>query len=289
MVTPFDKHDELDVKGIKTLVDISLQAGVSGIFVAGSIGEFWALTNDERKKLFMATIDAVNGKVPVFCGTAAEATKKTIELTKIAKDVGADAATVLTPYYVKPNSAELVDHFLKVQQSVDIPICLYNNPARTGGVNIDSNSLEKIAQASDMFVGIKNSSSDQNLTYEYIMKAGKKMSVLAGNDTSMFDCLKCGGKGGIVAWSNVLPKPYADTYKYFLAGEDKKAIEAQFSVMPIRNFAGNLGTFPAVIKEAMDLLGLPAGHPREPVRPLTSEAREKLRSIMKNEGLKIVK
>jgi 4-hydroxy-tetrahydrodipicolinate synthase len=206
VVTPFDRKDEINELVYRKLINFLLDSGIHGIFAAGSQGEFWALSKEEKRKLFQITVDEVNGRVPVYAGTGAESTKEVVELNRMAKDLGADAASIITPYFVRPDSEGLFEHYRIVASSVDIPVLVYINPARTGGVTLGRDYLVKLAQECSNVVGIKDSSGDLSLTLEYVTRCGKRISVLAGRDSIIFHTLVSGGRGTASACANVIPK-----------------------------------------------------------------------------------
>ncbi|MCD6530034.1 4-hydroxy-tetrahydrodipicolinate synthase [Candidatus Bathyarchaeota archaeon] len=282
MVTPLKKDESLDEEGLREVINYLIEGGVHGIFCCGSQGEIYSLTDEERKKVIEITVDEVNGRVPVYAGTGEVSTEKVITLTKYAKDVGADAASIITPYFIRPNSEELYNHYKKIAETVDIPIVLYNNPGRTG-VNLDAQTVSRLAEI-DNIIGIKDSSGDLTLTAEYIRLTPDDFAVIAGRDSLILATLLYGGKAAIAATANVAPHLVVDIYESFVKGDIKRAREAQFKLLPLR-LAFSLGTFPVVVKEAMTMIGKPAGPAKSPVGGMSEENREKLRSILKELGL----
>ncbi|NIM45599.1 MAG: 4-hydroxy-tetrahydrodipicolinate synthase [Nitrososphaeria archaeon] len=278
MVTPFRENEALNEEGAREIIRHLLDGGVHGVFALGSQGEFWALSMEEKRRLLEVTVDEVNGKADVYAGTGVESTRETIELMEIAEDIGVDAASIITPYYVRPSSRELVDHYKTIASKVDLPILLYNNPARTG-VNINAAVLSALTKECSNIVGIKDSSGNLTTTLEYITSSENGISVLAGRDTLIYATLAYGGQGSIAACANVAPKIVVKIYKSFVSGDHNGALKAQRELTSLR-MAFALGTFPVVVKEALDILGLPAGPCRKPVLPLTPENRERLREVL---------
>lgn len=282
MVTPFNKYNEIDENAVRRVITHILKENVHGIFVSGGQGEFWALTRDEKKRLFEITVDIINGKIPVYAGTGAESTKETIELTKIAKDVGVDAASIITPYYIRPNENELINHYTKIANNVDMPILVYNNPGKTG-IQISPKILNTLCEECNNIVGIKDSSGDLTITSEYINICGNKISILAGRDTLILATLVYGGNGAIAACANVVPGLIVKIYENFISGDLKGALEAQSKLMPLR-LAFSLGSFPVVVKEAMNIMGLQVGTCRDPISPISEKNRQKLVQILLDLG-----
>lgn len=281
VVTPFDRRDALDERAFREFINFTLHSGIHGVFAAGSQGEFWTLSKEEKRRLFEIAVDEVNGRVPVYAGTGAESTKEVVELTEMAKDVGADAVSIITPYFIRPDSDGLFEHYRKAASSVDIPVVVYTNPARTGGVTIAPDHLVKLGQECSNVVAIKDSSGDLSLTLEYITRCGKGISVLAGRDSIIFHTLVSGGRGAVSACANVIPRLLVSLYDAAQKGDYQAGLELQQKVSRLR-LAFELGVFPEVIKEAVNIMGFDVGHCRMPVTPMRPENRSKLAFLLKD-------
>lgn len=282
MVTPFTSDGKINVGALRKLTNYLIDGGVHGLFPVGSQGEFYALTFDEKKKVIETVVEETRGRVPVYAGTGAITTREAIALTKMAEAAGVSAASVLTPFFIHPNENELFDFYSAIAKSTRLPLLLYNNPGRTG-VNISANFVVRASKI-DNIVGVKDSSGDLTLTAEYIRRTDETFSVLAGRDTLIYGTLCYGGKGSIAATANVAPKILVEIYEAFKAGDMKRSLEAQFRLAPLR-LAFDLGTFPVVIKEALNLLGIDAGVGVPPVGGIKPEAKEELKKILKEMGL----
>ncbi|MCD6325746.1 4-hydroxy-tetrahydrodipicolinate synthase [Candidatus Bathyarchaeota archaeon] len=282
MVTPLDRNEEIDEAGIRGIINYLIDSGVHGIFVCGSQGESYALTDDEKKRVIEISVDEVNGRVPVYAGTGAVTTKMTIDLSRYAVNVGADAVTIVTPYFIKLSQDELYMHYKRIAESVDSPILIYNNPGRTN-VNLEAETVKKLAEI-DNIVGIKDSSGDLTLTAQYIMKCPDEFAVLAGRDSLILATLLYGGKGAVAATANVAPRLVVGIYENFIKGDLEKARELQFKILPLR-LAFSLGTFPVVVKEAMNLMRKPSGPAKSPVSPLPEEKKRKLKLLLEELNL----
>lgn len=277
MVTPMTKDEEVNEKALRRLTNHLIDGGVHGVFAVGSQGEFWALSADEKRRVWEAVVDETRGRVPVYGGSVGVTTRETIALTRLAEKSGVDAVSILTPYFISPTDDQLFDHYKAVAESTSLPILLYTNPARTG-LKISVSLLVRLAQVPNI-VGIKDSSGDLELTAEYIRAAPPSFSVLMGRDTLIFAGLMYGTKGGIAATGNVKPALVASIYDRFMAGDLPGAKAAQQELAPLR-LAFAWGTFPVVIKEALNLMGMEAGPCRRPVGPLTEDQREKLKKVL---------
>lgn len=282
LVTPFDRQGEVSEDGLRELVDYLIEGGVHGLFPVGSQGEFYALEREEKKKIMEIVLDQVKGKVPVYAGTGAITTKETITLTKMAEDIGVDALSIITPFFISPTQNELYEHYLAVAKSTNLPILLYNNPGRTG-VNLSADLVVRLSEV-DNIVGIKDSSGDMTLTAEYIRRTSNDFSVLAGRDTLIYGTLLYGGKGAIAATANVAPKLVVEIYEAYVRGDIEQAKKAQAELAPLR-LAFNLGSFPVVIKDALELIGIKVGTTRTPVKSLNEDKQGMLRNTLQQMGL----
>ena len=282
MVTPITKEGKINESALRKLANYLIEGGVHGLFPVGSQGEFYALTFEEKKRIIEVVVDETRGRVPVYAGTGAITTREAIALTQMAEAAGVNAVSVLTPYFIKPNEAELMEFYTSIAKATRLPVLLYNNPGRTG-VNISADFVVRASQVENI-VGIKDSSGDLSLTAEYIRRTDETFSVLAGRDTLIYGTLCYGGKGAIAATANVAPKVIVEIYEAFKAGDMKRSLEAQFRLAPLR-LAFDLGTFPVVIKEALNLIGIDAGVGIPPVGGISPKSKEELREILRNMGL----
>jgi len=282
MVTPFNKKGEVNETVLRKLVDYLIEGGVHGLFPVGSQGEFYALEKEEKKKVVEIVLDQAKGKVPVYAGTGAITTKEAITLTKMAENIGVDAVSVITPFFISPTQDELYEHYLAIAKSTHLPVLLYNNPGRTG-VNLSADLVARLSKV-DNIVGIKDSSGDLTLTSEYIRKTDDDFSVLAGRDTLIYGTLLYGGKGAIAATANVAPKLVVEIYEAYVKGDIKKARETQAKLAPLR-LAFRLGSFPVVVKDALKLIGMDVGPARGPIKSLNENKKRELKEILQRMGL----
>jgi 4-hydroxy-tetrahydrodipicolinate synthase len=228
-------------------------------------------------------VEETRGRVPVYAGTGAVTTRENVALARMAEKAGADALSVITPYFISPNQKELIEFYTAVAESVSIPVLLYNNPGRTG-VKINVETVVKLAEVPNI-IGIKDSSGDLELASEYIRATGEGFYVLMGRDTLIHGALLYGAAGSIAASANVKPSLVAEIYDAFVAGDLKRSLAAQYALAPLRiGFA--LGTFPGVIKEAMNLIGMEVGRSRSPVGSLAPDKLKQLNDILVGMGMK---
>ena len=282
VVTPFHADESLNESGLRTIVNYLIDNGVHGLFPCGSQGELFSLSTDEKKRVMDVVIEETNGRIPVMPSTGAVTTRESIELTQYAEKAGADAVSVITPYFIKPSDAELREHYVRVASSVSIPVLAYNNPGRTG-VPLSPAVVAAVAREVPNFTGIKDSSGDLTNTMSYIAQCPPTFETFMGRDTLIYAALLYGCKGAVAASANVVPDLAVSIYEAFVAGDLDLALERQRKLAPLR-YAFALGSFPVVVKDAMELMGLPAGPCRAPIKSLEGEARQKLVAILRELG-----
>lgn len=282
LVTPFNADESINERGLRQIVNYLVASGVHGLFPSGSQGELWALTSEEKKLVMDIVIEENNGRAFVMPSTGAVTTRESIDLTRHAERAGADAVSVITPYFIKPSDEELREHLERIADSVSIPVLAYNNPERTG-VAIRPTVAAAVARTSANFCGLKDSSGDLTKTAGYIEECPAGFRVFMGRDTLIYAGLTYGCVGAVAATANVAPDLVVGIYDAFMAGDHQRALELQRKLAPLRR-AFSLGSFPVVVKDAMALMGLPAGPCRAPIRSLQGEARERLISILRDLG-----
>jgi 4-hydroxy-tetrahydrodipicolinate synthase len=284
MVTPIDGAGRINEASARKLVNHLIDGGVHGLFPVGSQGEAFSLTFEQKKEIIRIVIAETRGRVPVYAGTGAVTTREAMETTKMAHDLGVSAVSVITPYFLVPSQKELIVHYTTIARACpDLPILLYSNPDRTQVPFPVSTVLELAAV--DNIIGIKDSSGDMSLTGEYIrLTRGMNFHVLMGRDTLIYAALCYGAAGSICATGNVDPRVPVEIYEAFVAGDHKRALDAQFRLAPLR-VAFGLGTFPVVVKEALTMIGIDAGPAIPPIGPMTQENREKLRKVISDMGM----
>lgn len=282
MVTPLDRSGEnINEKALRRLTRTMTGAGVHGLFAVGSQGEFWALTAEEKRTVWEIVVDENGGKLPVYAGTAAVTTREAVSLTMTAESVGVDAVSVLSPYFLSPTEDELYEHYRRIAASTRLPVLLYGNPARTG-VKLSARLVARLSEI-DNIVGIKDSSGDLQLSMEYMRSAAGDFALIMGRDSLIFSALMAGATGAIAATGNVAPELSVQIYERFQAGDLEGARKAQDDLFPLR-MAFTWGTFPVVIKEALDLMGMEGGPARPPVGPMSEEQRSRLKELLKEMG-----
>jgi 4-hydroxy-tetrahydrodipicolinate synthase len=282
MVTPLNDDESLDEPALRRLVNHLIAAGVHGLFAVGSQGEAYALTPEEKRRVIEIVIDEARGRVPVYAGTGAVTTSETIALTQMAERAGAQAVSVITPYFISPSQEELYEHYAAVAAHTRLPVVLYPNPGRTN-VSLSPDLVVKLS-AIDNIVGIKDSSGDLTTTIEYIRCTAAGFSVLMGRDTLIYAALVSGAHGSIAATANVAPALIVEIYDAVREGDLERARQAQLRLAPLR-LAFGMGTFPVVIKEALALMGICSARAKAPVGPMPEARREDLRRVLQEMGI----
>jgi 4-hydroxy-tetrahydrodipicolinate synthase len=279
-VTPFTRGGELDIKALRACVTFWLESGVSGLVPCGSNGEAPYLSRQERRKVIQTVVDEANGKIPVVAGTGSMSTRETIMLTKDAKDLGADAALIVTPFYFKLTNHEICEHYRTVLENVDIPIVVYSVPKFTG-FSLEPTIVHQLASENDGIVGVKDSSGSIGAITETIRLAGNRISVLAGAADVTLPALLLGGKGAVIAVANVFPALCSRLYKAYRNGKYEEASKLQKRITLANEVLVKKHNQLSAIKEALRLQGLPGGYPRKPALPLKSEGKEDLQNLLK--------
>lgn len=278
MVTPFDENQKINETAARQLVDKLIGQGVHGLFILGTNGEFHVLSDDEKVAFAKIVIDQANHRVPVYVGAGACGTQETIKLAQRMEAVGADALSVISPYFIAPTQQELADHYRKVAEAVNIPIIMYNIPKNTG-INIEPETVKSLIGVKNI-AGIKDSSGNMENMQGYIdAGAGTDFVVLVGSDSKILPALKIGAAGAIAGTSNVIAELDVSIYENYLKGNMEAAEQAQKDIDVLRGVL-KLGTVPSVMKRAVTLLGINVGDARYPVSKLPAEADEKIKEAL---------
>ena len=285
LITPFAEDEQVSVDGVRGMLDFVIEGGVHSVFVSGSTGEAYAMSVEERIRLFEVASTHVAGQVPVGAGTGANTTRDVVSLCRAAEAAGCDYVSILTPCFITPSVAELYDHFSAAAEAVRLPVLLYSNPARTTNP-LPTALVARLARDQANIRGIKDSSGDLHQFAAYIRECPDEFWAIMGRDSLVLASLHYGGVGAICATANLVPEVLVRIYDCFQAGNLEEALRLQRLVNPLRE-AFSLGSFPAMIKHAAKLLGRPAGMLRRPLTWLSASDEEKLIPILKSLGCKL--
>ncbi len=282
LVTPMHTDDSVDFDSLARLVEFHIDNGTQAIISMGTTGESATLDMDEHCEVMRRTVEMAAGRIPVIAGTGANSTTEAIELTQCAKDGGADACLLVTPYYNKPTQQGLYLHHKKIAESVDIPQILYNVPGRTA-VDMLPETVARLALI-DNIVGIKEATGDLNRLAEIQSKVSDDFDIYSGDDETGTEFLLRGGHGVISVTNNVAPRAMADMCQAALAGdrEQAEAINAPLTGLHKNLF---LEANPIPVKWALHEMGMiPAGI-RLPLTPLSEEFHAPVRAAMQQAGV----
>lgn len=280
--TAFTSAGELDLGAQRAVVEHLIAQGVHGIFGIGSTGEAYALSFEERVTLTREYVDIAGGRIPVVIGTGAVTTNDAVRLSRAAQDAGCDAAAVLTPYFVRLSVDELRAYYRAVLDAVTIPVFAYTNPARTGN-HIAPALAASLTREYPHFVGIKDSSGDLSETLEY-KRLCPDLRTFVGRDTLIFAGLTSACDGAVAATASIAPALAVGIWRAVGRGDYEEGRRLQARLAPLRG-AVSLGSFPAAVKEAMEMLGLPVGPCRAPIAPLQPTQHAVLRTTLADAGL----
>lgn len=279
MVTPFREDERIDFSAWQTILDSLIGAGVDGVLVAGGQGEFFSLDDEERTVVLRFCKQAVAGRVTLYGNVGCVTTRATVKLAQAGEAEGLDYLVVITPYYLKPTQQELADHYIEVCRAVHVPVLAYNIPERTG-VELEPATVAQIAGRCENFLGLKDSSGHLERIVEMRTAIpGRELAVFVGRDHLIVPALERGAVGAVAACANVAPKLFVDLYRAFREGNREEAVRLQALAGMLRE-TFTLHTFPSVVKEAMRMAGLPAGHCRRPVGPMPEKAQQQLAAVI---------
>ena len=282
IVTPFI-DGKLDEQGLKDLIEFQIAGGTHGIVPCGTTGESATMSHAEHRRVVELTVKTVAGRVPVLAGTGSNSTSESIELTRAAKEAGADGALMITPYYNKPSQEGLYQHFKAVAEAVDIPIILYNVPSRTA-VNMLPETVARCAQIANI-VGVKEATADLNQISQVIRLCPKDFAIMSGDDFTSMPTVMIGGTGVISVTSNVAPREMAAMMDAALAGDIAKAQELHYKLLPLMQ-AMFIDTNPVPAKTALAMMGkIKSGLPRLPLYKMSDANDEKLKKVITAYGL----
>jgi 4-hydroxy-tetrahydrodipicolinate synthase len=277
MITPFTEDDKIDVEGLKNNVNFQIENNISGLVPLGTTGESPTITDEERELVIKTVVEAANKRVPVIVGTGTNSTRTTIEHSKKAQELGADAVLVVNPYYNKPTQEGLYRHFKAVSESIEIPVIVYNIQGRTA-VNIETSTMARFKEVNNI-IAVKEASGNLDQMKEVIQEMPEDFAVLSGDDNMTLDLIKEGGKGVISVLSNLMPKQVSNLCRNALEGNIAEAEKINEQLSPMFK-AAFIETNPIPIKTAMGLVGMPSGQLRLPLCELMPENLESLKKTM---------
>ena len=281
LITPF-ANGGVDEKAFQDLVDWQIKQGSHGVVPCGTTGESPTLSHDEDMRVTALCVEAAAGRVPVIAGTGSNNTEEAIQLTQAAKEAGADAVLVVTPYYNKPNQDALYAHYAAIHDAVDIPIVIYNIPGRC----IVDMSVETMARLAELpnIVGVKDATADLTRPAKTRREIGPDFAQLSGEDATVVPFLAQGGHGCISVTCNVAPRACADLHEAWQRKDIDTVQQINDRLMPLHE-ALFMEPSPGPVKYAASLLGLADNKLRLPLIPIKPETEAKVRDAMVHAGL----
>jgi len=282
LITPMQADGALDLKAFTDFVEWQIAEGTQGLIPVGTTGESPTLSHEEHHEVVAACIAAARGRVPVIAGTGSNSTAEAIDLTRHAKQAGADAALVVTPYYNKPTQEGLYRHYMAIADAVDLPIIIYNIPGRSV-VDMSNETMGRLAKHPNI-VGVKDATANLTRPLHTRMACGPEFCQLSGEDHTAVSYLAAGGHGCISVTANIAPRLCRQMHDAWAAGKPQEAIAIQDRLVPVHD-AMFCETSPGPVKYAASLLGRSTDLCRLPMAPVAEGTKARVRDAMAGAGL----
>jgi 4-hydroxy-tetrahydrodipicolinate synthase len=282
LVTPF-KNDAIDEEKYREHMEWQIEQGINGLVPCGTTGESATMSHEEHMQAIRICVDQVKGRVPVLAGSGSNSTREAIELTRFAKEAGAEGALLITPYYNKPTQPGLLAHYQAVSQAVPFPLIVYNVPGRTG-VNLLPQTLAAMKKEVSSVVGVKEASGSIAQVSEIIELCGRDFSVLSGEDFITHSLLGLGGKGVISVVSNIVPGKMAALCRAHFENQREEAIALHYELAPLCR-AMFFETNPIPVKTSLSLMGRMDLELRLPLVPMEAGNETRLKDVLQQSGL----
>jgi 4-hydroxy-tetrahydrodipicolinate synthase len=277
LITPF-RDGAVDESALRDLVEWQIQSGIDGLVPCGSTGESATLTHAEHEQVIKLVVDQARRRVPVIAGTGSNSTAEAIRLTKFAREIQADGALLISPYYNKPTQEGIYKHYKMIGASVDLPLIVYNIPGRTGS-NILPETFARMCEIKQV-VGIKEASGSIDQCSDILKLCGERLTMLSGDDSFTLPLMAIGAKGVISVITNVMPREMHELAAAALAGDFNRARSIHFRMLPLMR-ALFTETNPIPVKQACAFMGKCSNEMRMPLLPMSAGPADKLRSVMK--------
>ena len=282
LVTPMHEDGSVDYPGLRRLIDWHIAEGTACIGVVGTTGESPTVSVEEHCEVIRVAVEQTAGRVPVMAGAGGNSTREAIELSKFAKEVGADCTLSVVPYYNKPSQEGMFQHFKAITEAVDIPVMLYNVPGRTVADMLPETAL-RLAKLPGV-IGIKEATGNIERACWLIKHAPEGFGVYSGDDGTAIALMLMGGQGNVSVTANIAPRAMADLCRAAVAGDAKTAREIHFKLLALNKLLFAEPN-PVPVKWAMQRLGLCGGTLRLPMVPMTEGLVAPLEAAMREAGL----
>jgi 4-hydroxy-tetrahydrodipicolinate synthase len=281
LVTPF-KNGEVDEDAFRNLIEFQIEKGIDALVPCGTTGESATLSHDEHKRVVKIAMEAVRKRVPVIAGAGSNSTAEALDLVKHAKEVGADAALLVTPYYNKPTQEGLYQHYKKLAEETKFPLVPYNVPSRTGS-NLEPNTLARLSEIENI-VAVKEASGSLKQISQIVEMCGDRITIISGDDFTTLPILAIGGKGVISVASNIVPHDVAELCLSFEEGNIERARAIHYKLMPLYR-AMFYETNPIPAKTALGLMEMIEPELRLPLCHMSESNLNRLKENLKDYGL----
>lgn len=282
LITPMRPDGSVDEDAFAAFVDWQIRQGTHGVVPVGTTGESPTLSHDEHRRVVEIAVEVADGRVPVIAGTGSNSTAEAISLTRHAKEAGADAALVVTPYYNKPTQEGLYLHYTAIADAVDLPIIIYNIPPRSV-IDMSAETMGRLARHKNI-VGVKDATMNLARPLHTRRTCGPEFCQLSGEDHTALSFLAAGGVGCISVTGNVAPRLCSEMHRAWQDGRVGEAIAIQDRLVPLHD-ALFAETSPGPVKYAASLLGHGTEHCRLPLAPIADATRARVRDAMVGVGL----
>ena len=278
VVTPHTENFDIDKQRFADAIEFLIDAGVSGLIVAGTTGEYYAQSTDERLMLMRYAKDVIGTRVPLIVGTGAIRTEDSVAYAQAAVEVGADALLVSTPPYAYPTGREIALHALAIERAAQLPVMLYNYPGRMS-VNMDEETLDRLGRNPN-FCAIKESSGDPNRLH-MLARDYPNIQLSCGMDDQALEFFAWGARSWVCAGSNFAPEAHIALYKSCaIDGDFSKGRKIMSAMLPLMRVLEQGGKFVQCIKHGLTLRGIDAGPPRKPMQPLNKDEKRQLAEVI---------
>jgi 4-hydroxy-tetrahydrodipicolinate synthase len=281
LITPF-RDGKVDENAFQSFVDWQIEQGTEGVVPCGTTGESPTLSHAEHKRVVELCVEVAKGRVPVVAGAGSNSTEEAIDFTRHAKQAGADAALVVTPYYNKPTQEGLYQHYKAIAEAVDLPISIYNIPARCV-IDMSVATMARLAKLPNI-AGVKDATNDLARPLRTRATIGSDFSMLSGEDVTAIAFMGQSGDGCISVTANVAPRACADMHQAWRRGETAAAMKINERLLPLHD-ALFCETSPGPVKYACSLLGKSTPDVRLPLVPASAQAQEQVRTAMRSAGV----
>jgi len=282
IVTPMHADGSLDNEGLRKLIDWHIAEGTDGIVIVGTTGESATVSVEEHCELVKLAVEHTRGRIPIIAGTGGNSTAEAIKLTQYAKDVGADAALSVVPYYNRPTQEGMYLHFKAIAEAVDLPIILYNVPGRTVA-DMSNDTIVRLSKIKNI-VGVKDATGNIARGLELLRNVDKSFAVYSGDDPTAIALMLCGGAGNISVTANVAPRAMHELCAAAMKGDIASAVAINDKVMPLHAKLF-VEPNPVPVKWAMAEMGLMPAGMRLPLAPLSAEYHDVVRAALRDAGV----